>query len=471
MGQGYCCDRKEACSLEDVGSPDGFSFFYADEICDQQSCLQSVSIGLGGARGRLSSDIGKLEADCDLKDLQQARFSLHGRPGATKTGGGSRVSQFFEPGEGDPVCYVHCTEALWPVGGPKAANLYRDFTTDCEALPARAGRLGGVLEFMASSDFQDVYATVRCGGEELGLVRPTAAPKLSRFECSEFQTSSQSLELVLNNEKDGSMKLSLGFGLRLRGLDLLTSLRVDDDVDHEDVEELQLEDVEAWKTSLTLQAAHHGKLYVLPKGFCYRAETCVEFLAHGIAGNEEMDVYVNGLTVLCASDVQLGCGEAQRRLFRYVIGPISCEIRSLVLRLRLNEAPLTGRPHLATRKAPETAGMVIDQEYGLRILGQDALPGTTLVDQKSYIMNPYDWSADSPEQRQLRAGRWTWDGYYYLLAYKRSKKLHLPSVPSASATTAAPAAAAAPLLLGSARQQSRALKEDVMDACDVPIAL
>ena len=23
-----------------------------------------------------------------------------------------------------------------------------------------------------------------------------------------------------------------------------------------------------------------------PKGFCYRAETCVEFLAHGIAGNE-----------------------------------------------------------------------------------------------------------------------------------------------------------------------------------------
>ena len=21
-------------------------------------------------------------------------------------------------------------------------------------------------------------------------------------------------------------------------------------------------------------------------------------------------------------------------------------------------------------------------------------------------MNPYDWSADSPEQRQLRAGRW-----------------------------------------------------------------
>lgn len=188
----------------------------------------------------------------------------------------------------------------------------------------------------------------------------------------------------------------------------------------------------------------------------------MEFLAHGIAGNEEMDVYVNGLTVVCASDVQLGCGESQRRLFRYVIGPISCEIRSLVLRLRLNEAPLTGRPHLATQPPRETAGMVIDQEYGLRILGQDALPGTTLVDQKSYIMNPYDWSADSPEQRQLRAGRWTWDGYYYLLAYKRSKKLHLPSVPPVTTATAAP------LLLGS--RKSRA-KEDVLDACDIPIAL
>lgn len=116
--------------------------------------------------------------------------------------------------------------------------------------------------------------------------------------------------------------------------------------------------------------------------------------------------------------------------------------------------------------------MVIDPEYGLRILGQDALPGTTLVDQKSYIMNPYDWSADSVEQRQLRVGRWTWDGYYYLLAYKRSKKLHLPSVPSAPVTRAAPTAtaeAAAPLLLGS--RQSRALKEDVLDACDMPIAL
>ena len=37
-------------------------------------------------------------------------------------------------------------------------------------------------------------------------------------------------------------------------------------------------------------------------------------------------------------------------------------LRSLVLRLRLNEAPLTGRPHLATQPPRGTAGMVIDQE-------------------------------------------------------------------------------------------------------------
>ena len=42
------------------------------------------------------------------------------------------------------------------------------------------------------------------------------------------------------------MKLSLGFGLRLRGLDLLTSLRVDDGSRDGDVEELQLEDVAPW---------------------------------------------------------------------------------------------------------------------------------------------------------------------------------------------------------------------------------
>ena len=45
--------------------------------------------------------------------------------------------------------------------------------------------------------------------------------------------------------QDASMKLSLGFGLRLRGLDLLTSLRVDHDGHRHDDghEELQLEDV------------------------------------------------------------------------------------------------------------------------------------------------------------------------------------------------------------------------------------
>ena len=42
------------------------------------------------------------------------------------------------------------------------------------------------------------------------------------------------------------MKLSLGFGLRLRGLDLLTSRRVDDGSRDGDVEELQLEDVAPW---------------------------------------------------------------------------------------------------------------------------------------------------------------------------------------------------------------------------------
>ena len=47
--------------------------------------------------------------------------------------------------------------------------------------------------------------------------------------------------------QEASMKLSLGFGLRLRGLDLLTSLRVSHDGSRDgDAEELQLEDVAPW---------------------------------------------------------------------------------------------------------------------------------------------------------------------------------------------------------------------------------
>ena len=473
MGQGSCCHSKESCALEDALSMDGCSLF-RDELCDQQHCINPFNNGSwGGARGRLSSDIGKLEAECNLQDLQKAKISFraNARP-VVGSGSGRprRVSQFFEPCEGDRVCYVHCSEVLWPVGGVKASKMSNDFTTECEAQgTARCGHLHGLVEFMAASNFKDVTATVRCGGEELGKVRPVHGFKLNRFECHDMRTTSQSIELSVGDDKDSSMIVSLGFGLRIRSLDVLTSLRVEA-VEAEGSPQVDVEDVEAWKKSLTMQAAHHGKLYALPRGFCYRAETSVEFLAYGLCGSEEMDCYINGLTVLCASNVQLGSGPNRRSLYRFVVAPISCEIRSVVLRVRLNEPPRTARPHHVNSRVVETAGVVIDKEYGLRILGQDALPGTHFVDSQSYIMNPYDWNADSVEQRQLSSGQWSWDGYYYLLAYKRSKKLHLPmsgvdSVDSV-AKVVEPELVAAPLLLGaSSRSRDVGIKDDVQDIC------
>ena len=113
-----------------------------------------------------------------------------------------------------------------------------------------------------------------------------------------------------------------GFGLRLRGYDLLSRLRVV--AGDEAVEDI--EDPDAFVMSLSMQAAHHGSLQPLPLGYCYRAECSVEFLAYGLEGTEELQVFVNGLTTCCGR-VILGAGPQQRRLVRFDMSPVCCEIR------------------------------------------------------------------------------------------------------------------------------------------------
>ena len=71
------------------------------------------------------------------------------------------------------------------------------------------------------------------------------------------------------------------------------------------------------------------------------------------------------------------------------------------------------------------SGCVLEPQYGLRFLGCDMLPGTNFIDRKTYQLNPHGWTAESPEQQELTSGRWTWEGYYYVLAYKRTKRPHV----------------------------------------------
>lgn len=407
-------------------------------LCDQQSCLYTVTFGSRtahvstSARGRLSSDLGRVEEQGDLQDLLQARRSLHRH--------GKRLSQLLEPVEGDRVQHVHASEVPWPPSAKEPSRTEaKESLVECEG--AGESRLGGKLEIMAATDFPEVTCSFSAGGGErselLGRIYPSKTNKLYCIDCPEFSSSASSISLQVEAPSSASLELNLGVGLRLRGHDLLTSLKVEA---AEEVTE-NMEDMEAFQRSLSLQAAHHGTLHALPTGLCYCAETSIEFLAYGLSGHEEINVYANGLTITCASDLRLGHGAQSRRLFRFVLSPVTCELRSVILRLRLDDCVKT-----------MVQGMVIDKMYGFRICGHEALPGVQYVDANSYILNPYDWSSDSPEQHALVGGHWTWDGFYYLLAYKRSKR-----------RLSAQRAQRRPLLLGGSSDLKERQRETYLD--------
>eukprot|EP00913_Durusdinium_trenchii_P028263 g26492.t2 len=279
----------------------------------------------------------------------------------------------------------------WPPSAKEPSRTEaKESLVECEG--AGESRLGGKLEIMAATDFPEVTCSFSAGGGErselLGRIYPSKTNKLYCIDCPEFSSSASSISLQVEAPSSASLELNLGVGLRLRGHDLLTSLKVEA---AEEVTE-NMEDMEAFQRSLSLQAAHHGTLHALPL---------------------EINVYANGLTITCASDLRLGHGAQSRRLFRFVLSPVTCELRS---------APRPAPVELERGLHAADAHHAEDKMYGFRICGHEALPGVQYVDANSYILNPYDWSSDSPEQHALVGGHWTWDGFYYLLAYKRSKR-------------------------------------------------
>lgn len=257
----------------------------------------------------------------------------------------------------------------------------------------------GCLELIARGE-EGYSMVLYCNGKKLLNSVPLARHyKLFRFDCPAEELV-QSVELGFENDAwPAEFQLEDGFGFRLRGKDVLPCLTPCPREARGIVEE----DLCGAATLPQIQLG--GRLEPLSQGWTYRAETCLQFIAHGTLGVEELDVYVNGLTTRCEASIVLGCGEKRRRLFKYIILPLSAEIRSLVVRVRNNAGKV-----------------VIDSKFGVRVSGYDCLRSAVFIDPKTCVMNPHDWKVDSDEQKSVQDGEWRWNGYYYMRCYRRSRK-------------------------------------------------
>lgn len=224
-------------------------------------------------------------------------------------------------------------------------------------------------------------------------------------EASDLATAASSKHVV---------ELDQAFGVRVQGRDLMHSMRLELG-DGEDDEDRRKRD---WKRRGQLNVPMHESvrkgILNFPLPVCRAvAESALEFVAHGETGREYIDVYVNGMTVPCELNVQLG--KASRRLYRYALAPASVVIKSVVFVVQLRE-----------RKAGEHNGKhpaaVIDPSFGVMVGGQDCLMSAVFVDATTGTRNPDGWAFDSPEASKLRSGQWSWDGVYYLLAYRRTMR-------------------------------------------------
>eukprot|EP00747_Dinoflagellata_sp_TGD_P166916 gnl/TRDRNA2_/TRDRNA2_190474_c0_seq1.p1 gnl/TRDRNA2_/TRDRNA2_190474_c0~~gnl/TRDRNA2_/TRDRNA2_190474_c0_seq1.p1 ORF type:complete len:529 (-),score=70.40 gnl/TRDRNA2_/TRDRNA2_190474_c0_seq1:101-1513(-) len=219
-----------------------------------------------------------------------------------------------------------------------------------------------------------------------------------------------------------SLQLDPSFGVRVHGQDLISTLVV--------------EPLAAASVDLS-QAVHaearRGRCSMLPA--VYAAEAAIEFVARGLTGREQMDVFVNGLRVPCQMGIQLGNLD-QPRLFRFALAPASCHLRSVVICVYPSGSdavavadktsgckPLGGGSSASQASGNDKCGAVlIDQSFGIVVAGQDCLQSVLFVDSTRGTVNPYGWANDSEELKLLKAGHWSWQGCYYLLPYRLKKK-------------------------------------------------
>lgn len=209
----------------------------------------------------------------------------------------------------------------------------------------------------------------------------------------------------------GSLALDAGFGIRVRGRDLLHSVRLEVDDTEEDQPRSA---VRRGKLDIPFHRLAREGVLSHPSLVCRAvAESSLEFIVWGKTGRESVDVYVNGTTVPIELGVQLSVG---RRLLRYSLAPCSVAITSVVFAVRLSERKAGDLD--ASDKLPE---VIIDPSFGVMVGGQDCLSTTTYIDGTG-TRNPFGWQLESLEATKLQSGRWVWEGLYHLRAYRRTAR-------------------------------------------------
>lgn len=83
----------------------------------------------------------------------------------------------------------------------------------------------------------------------------------------------------------------------------------------------------------------------------------------GLSGLEQLDIYVNGFSVLCEAELQLE-DRLRPQLLRYSLAPLSCVIRNVVIRVsRCSEEGLDSDP--------SRFGVVVSKSFGVLVGGRD----------------------------------------------------------------------------------------------------
>lgn len=211
-----------------------------------------------------------------------------------------------------------------------------------------------------------------------------------------------------------AVELDRAFGVRVQGQDIMHSLCLEcgDGDGDETGNQLPRDWKRRSKANVLLHAKVRQGIFDFPRPVCVAvAESALEFVAYGKTGREQIDVYVNGMNVPCELSMHLGKGIRQLR--RFALAPASVVIRSVVFVVRLGE-----------RSAGVHPAAVIEPSFGVMVGGQDCLVSAVHVDAGTGVRNPFGWGFDSPEAGQLRTGQWSWDGIYYLLAYRRTMRPH-----------------------------------------------
>eukprot|EP00450_Noctiluca_scintillans_P022978 CAMPEP_0194524524 /NCGR_PEP_ID=MMETSP0253-20130528/59712_1 /TAXON_ID=2966 /ORGANISM="Noctiluca scintillans" /LENGTH=340 /DNA_ID=CAMNT_0039369155 /DNA_START=119 /DNA_END=1142 /DNA_ORIENTATION=+ len=190
--------------------------------------------------------------------------------------------------------------------------------------------------------------------------------------------------------------LDMDTGLQVRGVDVLPTLRC-----------LRSGAVENWISRGHNRTEDHapcrlGSLLAAP--VCHIADMALEFVAHGVTGEELLDVFLNGTNLECQRGIEMS---REQTLFRYVVGPVSTKITRVIL---------------VVTSCGKDGGVIIDPEFGFMVGGHDCLVTAQHMDATSAKRNPQNWDSDSANWGRMRSGQFLWTGCYILQPYRRTVK-------------------------------------------------